>query len=144
MRHISCFSLECWFSYSFLQFSLLDPLEDARQKLFTLRGIRFRGPRKEVKQGPDVLNMFQLAGPQGILVRGDQASEHRAVTRVAKSLRQKFPATVPLELSDQVVWSSILESFLHTQEKHDTFTMLHLKVLLLFVIHHDPYTAICT
>lgn len=31
------------------------------------------------------------------------------------------------ELSDEVVWTSILESFLHTHEKHDTFTMLHLK-----------------
>lgn len=32
-----------------------------------------------------------------------------------------------LDVEAQVVWTSLLESFLHTHEKHDTFTMLHLK-----------------
>ncbi|CAK9010827.1 unnamed protein product [Durusdinium trenchii] len=58
----------------------------------------------------------------------DQASEHREVAEVVQSLHmQHVKSPVPL-LEDQAR-TSILESFLHTHEKHNTFSMLHLKAL---------------
>lgn len=56
----------------------------------------------------------------------DQAAEHRSIAQAMKALRMQ---EVDFDLSNQVVWTSILESFLRSHEKHDTFTMLNMKAL---------------
>ncbi|CAK9029354.1 unnamed protein product, partial [Durusdinium trenchii] len=75
---------------------------------------------------PSVASVAQRQIKAKLQLLSDQASEHQEIAKVVKSLRMQ-PLT--FELSDEVVWTSILESFLHTHEKHDTFTMLHLKAL---------------
>lgn len=47
----------------------------------------------------------------------------------AQSLPLVEDGVVWISISEQIVWESILQSFLHAHEKHDTFTMLHLKAL---------------
>eukprot|EP00913_Durusdinium_trenchii_P030751 g28801.t1 len=59
----------------------------------------------------------------------DQASEHREIAHVVKSLRMQPFQPLTLDLNDQVVWTSVLESFLRNHEKHDAFIMLNLKAL---------------
>ena len=62
-------------------------------------------------------------------ISGDQASEHREIAHVVKSLRMQPFQPLTLDLNDQVVWTSVLESFLRNHEKHDAFIMLNLKAL---------------
>lgn len=80
-------------------------------------------PLRQSHLGPSFAQK-QIDGKLQLL--SDQANQHREVAEVVQTLRMQ-----PLEfhLEDQIVWNSILESFLHTHEKQDAFTMLHLKAL---------------
>lgn len=84
-------------------------------------------------------------------LQGHQASEHREVAQVMQSLHaQSLPlvedGVVWISISEQIVWESILQSFLHAHEKHDTFTMLHLKAggLSSPVLKHFSIYCSCT
>eukprot|EP00439_Symbiodinium_sp_Y106_P045371 s4758_g5.t1 len=56
-----------------------------------------------------------------------QSAEHRSRTSEAKSLRMQM--TRPISAGSEVLWTSLLESFLRSHEKHGVFTMMRLRAL---------------
>ncbi|CAE7378765.1 NEK5 [Symbiodinium natans] len=84
---------------------------------------------KRLAQEPEAAGQRQISEKLQLL--RDQSAQRRALGERARSLRLWLPDSGPvtLDASSQVLWNSLLEGFLATHEKHNTFTMLRLQVL---------------
>ncbi|CAE7600105.1 NEK5 [Symbiodinium sp. CCMP2592] len=87
------------------------------------------GLSRRLQGGPDLAAAARKQAMEKLQVLQEHSAQQRVLGEQAKRLRLHMPQPALMDGSTQILWNSLLESFLRAHEKHAAFTMLRMQAL---------------